>query len=237
MAIFPAAREDSSHALDPPQNGSAPGLLRRERGVPLPGACVRGAAVRAGGADGRGLAPDRQCGDRVRRVAAAVAVARRGRPQDRSTGRRAGRRPGRDERLLLRGDRATAARDGGRDRVPPGDRARGGGPALRAQRRGARARGGRGLRAHARPAAGRGDRLRLCLRQRGAVRPVHRARPSHLPGFRSDRHRRPGCCDADRGGGDHPARRWRGGAAPARPGRGRRRHRRGRDLVGDPVRV
>jgi hypothetical protein len=226
-----------THALDPPQNPPAADLLRRQRRLSLPGAGLRRAAVRTGLAERRGLASDHQRRDRVRRVAAPLAAAPGCGPRRPASGRRPRRRPRRHEHLLLRGDRAAAARDRVRDRVSPGDPARGARPALGAQRCGARARGDGCVPPHGRPVARGGAGVRAGLCQRGAVRSLHRACAPHLPGARPARHRRPRRGDADRRGGDHSDRSGGGGASPARSGRRRRRHRRRRQLVRDPLRL
>ena len=227
-------RAESDHALE---DDPAAGLFRGKRRVPLPRAGLRRAAVHPGRADRRGLASHRQRGDRIRRVAPAVAPAHERRPRHRATRDRPRRRARGHEPVLLRGDRAAAARDRVGDRVSPGDPARGARSALGPQRRGPGAGGGRGVPPHRRPAARGRARLWVRLRQRGAVRALHRARAPHLPGPRPARHRRPRRGDADRRGGDHSDRSAGGGAASARPGRGRRRHRRRDQLVGDPLRV
>ena len=62
----------------PPRRADAPrGVLRRQRGLPLPRAGVRRAPVRAGRAARRRLAQDRQRGAGLRTLAAALAAARR----------------------------------------------------------------------------------------------------------------------------------------------------------------
>jgi translation initiation factor IF-2 len=215
----------------------AAGLLRRERGVPLSGPGVRGPAVRPGGAARGGLAANRQRCDRVRGVAPAVAAAASGAARCRPGGGRARDRVGDHELLLLRSDPAPPARDGVGDRVPSGGAAGGGGRALGAERRRARAGGRRGLRPDRCAAARWRVRLRHGLRQRRPVRGLHRARAPPLAGAEPPGDRWAGRGDAGGGGGDRPGRRPGGGAAPARPGGDRRRRRGRHHLLGDPVRV
>ena len=91
----------------------------RQRRLPLPRPGVRRAAVRARRRARRGVAADRRRGARSSRSGGA-----RGTLLRNPDGDRLGRRAGADELLLLRRDRPAAAGDGGRDRVPAGDRAR-----------------------------------------------------------------------------------------------------------------
>ena len=236
--FYRVRRGDSSqHARFPLEDSPAAGLFRRERGVPLPRAGVRGAVVRPGGAARRRVAADRQRGRRVRGVAPAVALAAPGRPRHRAACCGARGRARRNEQLLLRGDRSAAARHGVRDRVPAGDRAGGDGRPLIAQRAGAGARGRRRVRARLRSARRRAARCGVRVRQRGAVRAVHSAsapgvaRPADS-GNRWARRR-----DAGRGAREHRDRRLGRRPAPARTGGDRRGHRRRHHLLGDPVRV
>ena len=124
-----------------------------------------------------------------------------------------GARAGGDELLLLPGDRPAAARHRRGDRVPAGDRARG-----------ARARGRRATLAALALAvpgvylltdvrlAGEPLGVALRVRQRRAVRALHRARPPRRrSAARSRGDRRPGCVDADRRGRRHADRRLGGG--------------------------
>ena len=206
-------RGENCCMLSPLADGPAAGVLRRQRGVPLPRAGVRGAAVRAGGAARCRVAADHERGGRVRGLAPAVAFAASGRRIDGAAGGGARGRARGDEQLLLRGDRAPSARHRVRDRVPAGDRARGDGRALAAQRRRARAGGGRCVRARRRRAERRAARGGVCVRQRGAVRAVHRARAPRVARAGDRRHRRAGRRDADRGAGEHRDRRLGGGPA------------------------
>src|SRR4249920_3056380 len=84
---FGIAERESLHARFPLEGrGPGAGVLRRERGVPLPRAGVRGAAVRPGGAARRRLAADRERGGGVRALAPAVAPAAWGRSRHGAAG-------------------------------------------------------------------------------------------------------------------------------------------------------
>jgi hypothetical protein len=212
-------------------------LLRRERRVPLPGTGLRGAPVQPRRTARSGLAADCQRRARVRRLAPALAGAPRRRPVHRPPAGRTRRGARLDEQLLLPGDRPAAARDGVGHRVPSGDRAGRLRRPLAAQRRRARPRGGWRLRADGRPAAGRNAGIRLRLRQRWAVRALHRARAPRVAPFEPRGHRRPGHGDAARRAGGLRAGRLAGRASPARSGGARRRRRGGGHVLGHPVRV
>ncbi len=183
--------------------GPAAGVLRGERGVPLPGTLVRGVVVPAGGRPGRRLAANRQRRGRLRRVAPPVAALSSTFSQPANDVARAGRRPGVHERLLLPGNRALATGNGRRHRVSGAGGARG------TWRAHASKYGGAGTGGHGRvPADGRAARrgaarIRVRFRQLRAVRPVRGARARHRRRRRrywSGSARR---LDAHRAGGHH----------------------------------
>ena len=155
-------------------------------------------------------------------------------------GRRAapglGRRAGADELLLLPRDQPPAARDGRGDRVPAGRRPGGARRAQPAQPRCAAARRARRLPADRRAARGRAARRGVRVRQRGAVRGLHRARRPRREAREPERHRRARGIDADRGRRGHAAGRLGGRPGAGRSGRARGRDRRGRVVLGHPVR-
>ena len=232
-----AQRARFRHGPDSSQNDPAPGVFRRKRRLPLPGAGLRRTPVRAGRAARRGLAANRQRRARIRRLAPALAAAVGGGRLDPAPARGARGRAGRDEQLLLRGDRAPAARHRVGDRVPPGDRAGRGRRPLGAQRRRGGAGGRRRVRADGHQGTRRRPRVRAGLRQRRAVRVLHCAGPSRLAPGRYRGHRRARRGNAAGGAGRHRAGRLAGRPAPDRPGRVGRGDRSGRDLLGHPVRV
>ena len=158
------------------------------------------------------------------RIAAAAAVfalwRRPWRTLARSTGAaaaaRLGRRAGGDELLVLPRHRPAAAGHRGGDRVPAGGRAGRVRRAHAAQPRGAAAGRARRVPAHRRPARGRGARRGARVRQRRAVRALHRARPSRGAARDDQRDRRAGRLDAGRARGRDADGRL-GGRAGARP--------------------
>ncbi len=171
---------------------------------------------------------------RVRALAAALATARPPAPRGPRHAAGLGCRARGDELLLLRRDRPASARHRGGDRVPAGDRAGRAGVADAAQRRGAGARRDRRLPGHRRPARGRRAGLRPGLRERRAVRGLHRPEPPRGAG-RGGR-RRPGRVDGRGGSGGDPGGRRRRAAGAVRSGGAGGRHR-GRPVVlGHPLR-
>ena len=105
------------------------------------------------------------------------------------------------------------------------------------QRRRAAARRARRVPADRRPARGRAARRRARVRQRRAVRALHRARPPRGAGERHRGHRRARRGDADRAGRRDAAGRLGRDARAAGPGRAAGGRRRRDLLVGDPVRL
>src|SRR4051794_593410 len=85
-------------------------LLPRQRGLPLPRAGVRRAAVRARRRARRRVAADRLGGARLRPLAQALARVRRPGRRGPPAAARLGGGAGRDERLLLRRHRPPRAR-------------------------------------------------------------------------------------------------------------------------------
>ena len=177
---------------------AARGVLRRQRGLPLPRAGIRRAPLRAGRAARRRLAADRHRRRRLRALAEAVARAARARPSRSSDRGRDGRRPGGHERLLLHRHRPPPAGDGRRDRVPAGHRAGRAGDANGPQRGRPRLGSRRRLSADRRAHRGRADRGRVRLRERRPVRGLHRPRPPRRPARPDGRDRRPRRGDARR---------------------------------------
>ena len=173
----PRRAEPRAGSVTPPAR-----VLRRQRRLPLPRAGVRRAPLRARRAARRRLAPDRQRSRDVRALAAAVARVRAADGADRGGLVVAlGVRLRRDERLLLRRDRRAPARDRRGDRVPPRHPARGG---RRPDGRNALALGaGRRAASTCSPTCEldrRAGRRRLRVRERRALRHLHRARPPSL---------------------------------------------------------
>ncbi len=79
--------------------------------------------------------------------------------------------------------------------------------------------------------------LALRLRQRGALRPLHRPRAPGRAARSDERDRRARRGDADRLGRGDAAGRLGGGAGPHGPGRSPGGNRRGGDVLGDPIRL
>ncbi len=154
----------------------ATSLLRRQRRLPLPRPGVRRAAVRPRRGAGRGVAADRRRGARLRRCGGGPGGSARRRAPPPAAGR-LGRGARGDELLLLPGHRPPAAGHRGGDRVPAGHRA---GGARRAHARATSPRSRWRSRAStcSPGCSSTGEPLgvALRLRQRGAVRALHRAR-------------------------------------------------------------
>ena len=231
-------RFDSDHTGMKSTTATAARLLRRQRGVPLPRAGVRRAALRPGGRARRRVAADRSGRGRLRGLAPAVARLRAhvdGRAAHRA---RVGRRARRDEHLLLPRDRPAAARDRRRDRVPARDRARGARSADAAQRR------SRWLLAVAgvyllTDVGSRGSRS--ASRSRSPTRSSSRSTSCSGTASRGARRRAGSTRSARRCSSRWSSSRRSAGwaAVPAldRPGRARGGDRRRHRLVGDPVRL
>ena len=212
----------------------AVGLLRRKRGLPLSGPGPRRPALHPRRAAGRRVASNRERGGHPGRMAPAVEGPRRRRSGDAPARGPHGRRARGDERELLHRHRPPPARHRRSDRVPPGHRARGSGHANASKRGGARPRGRRRLCRDQHRDRGHTARHRPRVRERRALRLLHRRRPPRGPKPRHRRRRRPRRRDAgSRRRGHAPRAGRRPGAHRSPPPVGGHRGR--RDVVGHPV--
>ena len=231
---WPRPPRRQSRARSAARRSSRLHVLRRQRRLPLPRPRFRRAALRARAR--RSASPG--CGSRPRRPSTPPGAVRaalpRGRPGRAAHRRRDGPRPRRDEPVLLRRHRPPAARHRRGDRVPAG---RSRSPPLGARTGGTRSRSslavaGVYLLTEVR-LAGEAVGFVFAFAERGAVRRLHRARPSRLPQPGARRPRRPRGRHARRGRGHHAARPARASRRRSLDpgcdrGRPRRRHRRRR---------